>query len=353
MIRAVMAALPRLSFARIPTPLEPAPRLSERLGFEVLIKRDDLTGLALGGNKARKLEYYMADARAAGADTVITFGGVQSNHARMTAAAAAKAGLRCLLLLGGARPRNVDGNLLLDRLFGADVEFLGLTPAELTAARVSRAFEEAARRVRDSGGRPYSIPAGGSAALGVIAYAIAYEEILEQAAGMGKEVGEIVVAFGTGGTLAGLALGNLLRGGPLKLAGISSAPPGMPAALGIPGVADLVKNALAFLADREGGAESPPSAGDAGAEAEVDYGFSGPAYGAPTPESAEAIRIVAREEAILLDPVYTGKAMAGLMARAREGGARRAAGAIVFLHTGGAPALFPYAGSLLEPSSNA
>jgi len=347
-----MSALPRLLLALLPTPLEAAPALSRKIGIEILIKRDDLTGLALGGNKARKLEYYTADAKARGADTLVTFGGLQSNHARMTAAAAAKAGLACHLLLGGVEPRESDGNLLLDRLLGAQLEFLGLTPAELNARRVEEAFAASETRLRASGRRPYRIPAGGSAPLGVYAYALAFREMVDQAARMGVTVETILVGFGTGGTLAGLALGNILLGRPARIVGISSAPPGMPASLGIPPVEALIRATIPLL-ETDPTLEWPVApaslrVGAPGEEARVDYAYAGMAYGAPTEGSAAAIRETAREEGILLDPIYTGKAMAGLMELARQGGIG-GRGAVIFVHTGGSPALFPYAGSLLRP----
>lgn len=345
-----MQELPRIELAHLPTPLDPAPALGRRLGIDLHIKRDDATGLALGGNKARKLEYLLADARARGADTIITFGAVQSNHARMSAAAAARCGLRCHLLLGGARPAQVQGNLLLDRLFGADTEFLDLTPDELTPERVDRAFAEAESRLRATGRSPYRIPAGGSCALGAIAYALAFRETMDQARRAGLSVESVVAAVGTGGTLAGLALGNALEGHPVRIRGISVAPPGLPEAVGIPPARDLARAGLALLeesglpgiatgAGRPGSVEIDPE------DVTVDYAHGGRAYAVPTPESVEAIHLVAREEGLLLDPVYTCKAMAGLIDRARSGTLGRR-GSVIFLHTGGAPALFTYVDSL-------
>jgi D-cysteine desulfhydrase/L-cysteate sulfo-lyase len=332
-----------LDLAHLPTPLEPAPALSRRLGAEILIKRDDCTGLATGGNKARKLSWLMADALRQGADTVATFGGVQSNHARITAAAAARCGLRCSLLLGGVEPRHPEGNLLLDHLLGAEVEFLGLTPSTLSGEEVERAFRKTEARLRARGRRPYRIPAGGSGPLGVAACASAFDELLRQGKRMGREVETIVVAVGTGGTFAGFVLGNLLAGRPVRIVGISSAPPGMPAAVGVPPVEDLIHGGAEAL---NRAPEKPTSSDTA-----IDYSFAGQAYGSTTPECVEAIRNAARDEGILLDPVYTGKAMAGLMemTRRRDIGTE---GAIVFWHTGGMPALFPYGETLLSEPEN-
>lgn len=328
-----MASPPRLRLAHLPTPLEPAPRLSDATpGVEIWLKRDDCTGLALGGNKARKLEYLMASAREQRADTIVTFGGVQSNHTRMTAAAARRLGMGCHLILAGSPPEEIAGNLLLDRLLGATLTFLCLTPAQLTPARVEEAFREAVERLRSEGRRPWRIAPGGSSPEGVLGYRHAHEEILEQSRAAGFTPTRIVTAFGTGGTLAGLVLGSLLAGRPCGILGFSVAPPGMPEALGVPDVASLVVEAAALLGERVA-----PRPG----EVEILYGHAGRAYGAPTDEGIDAIRRVAQAEGVLLEPVYTAKAMAGLLHACGEG--RIAAGEkVVFLHTGGTPALFAY-----------
>jgi L-cysteate sulfo-lyase len=331
-----MAAPPRLPLAHLPTPFHPLPRWSREVANrEVWIKRDDCTGLAFGGNKARKLEYLMASARAAGADTVITFGGVQSNHARSTAAACRQLGLDCHLLLAGSPPDEVTGNLLLDRLLGASLTFLSLTPAELTPPRVEEAFAAAEDRLRSSGRRPFRIGPGGSSALGVLGYKAAYDEMMQQARTVGAIPGRIVVAYGTGGTLAGLVLGNILAGRPARVTGVSVAPPGMPESLGVPPVADLVAQAA-----RLAGETVDVRPGDV----EILWEHAGRAYAVPTTEGLEAIRSLARTEGIFLDPVYTGKAMAGLVSLVLQeaGGTDR----LAFVHTGGTPGLFAYQGTL-------
>ncbi|HET9480793.1 MAG TPA: D-cysteine desulfhydrase family protein [Candidatus Polarisedimenticolia bacterium] len=323
----------RLRLAHLPTPLEEAARFAADLGgARVWIKRDDCTGLAFGGNKARKLEYLMAAAAAAGADVVVTFGGVQSNHTRSTAAAARRLGMGCHLILAGSLPGEATGNLLLDRVLGATLTFLGLSPAELTPARVQDAFDAVCGDLRGEARRPFVIGPGGSTPLGALAYATAFDELMSQAREAGARVTELVVAFGTGGTLAGLVLGNVLAGRPVRVTGISVAPPGMPESLGVPPVDALVAGAASLI-----GREAPLAPGDI----RVLYDYSGPSYAAPTPGGLEAIHRLARTEGIFLEPVYTGKAMAGLADLCRRGAFARDAG-VVFVHTGGTPALFAY-----------
>ena len=332
-----MPAPPRLTLAHAPTPLEPAPVFSSQMtASQVWLKRDDCTGLAFGGNKARKLEYLMAAAKDAGAETVITFGGVQSNHTRSTAAAARRLGIDCHMILAGSPPDEVTGNLLLDRLLGATFTFLSLTPDQLTPARVEGAFAAAEERVRSKGRTPFRIGPGGSTPVGVLGYQRAFDEILGQARALGAEPSDIVVAFGTGGTLAGLILGNILAGRPVTITGISVAPPGMPESLGVPGVTDLVVGAGRLLGRT---VDVRPD------DVRILYEYAGRAHAVPTPEGMEAIRALARAEGVFLDPVYTGKAMAGLIDQSRKGGFA-AGGRVVFVHTGGTPALFAYAKAL-------
>ncbi len=332
------AAPTRLSLAHLPTPLEPARRFSAEMGAaDIWIKRDDCTGLGFGGSKARKLEYLMAAARKEGADTIVTFGGVQSNHTRMTAAAARRLGMECHLIIAGSPPAEATGNLLLIRVLGTTITFLSLTPQELTARRVQEAFAAAEEQLMSAGRRPYLIGPGGSTPLGALGYRDAFDELMEQADAAGLTVAHVVVSFGTGGTLAGLLLGNLLAGRPVSVTGISAAPPGMPEGLGVPPIDHLVTGAASLL-----GREIVLRDGDV----RVRYADAGRAYAAPTAEGMEAIRALARSEGIFLDPVYTGKAMAGLlgMCRLKE---ILPDETVVFFHTGGTPALFAYGGSLL------
>lgn len=327
-----LARIPRISLAHLPTPLEPAPRLGEALGVPRLwVKRDDLTGLALGGNKARKLEYLMAEALEQGADTVLTTGGVQSNHARMTAAAACRLGLRAVLVLADPPPPTEQGNLLLDRLFGAEVQFLpGADLAEMHAA-----LERAAAALRAEGRKPYIIPVGGSTPLGCLGYARAVEELAAQAAASRLRIDAMVVAVGSTGTLAGMLLGCRQFLPETRVYGVSVSPAAGP---GRRKCARIAAEAAALL-----GLDWRP----APEEIPIFDDWLGPGYGFPTPEGLEAIRLAARTEGYLLDPVYTGKAAAGLLDHVRRGLVPPGE-TVVFIHTGGQPALFAAAGALLE-----
>lgn len=310
----------RVPLIQLPTPLERLNRLSEALGAEIWMKRDDLTGFAGGGNKGRKLEYLMREALDAGADTVLTSGALQSNHARQTAAAAAKLGLKPVLVLADAVPGRTEayaqgGNLTLDRLVGAEIRRVpaGEDAAAAIAAVVAE-LEAAGRRV-------FVIPVGGSNATGALGYVQAAAEIETQAAAMGIAPARIVVGSGSAGTQAGLVLGTA-----------------------IPVVGVSVSAAEADLKAKVGGIVAAAAAlhdyGDAPArEILVDDSQVGPGYGQPTAAMIEAVRMLAELEGIFLDPVYSGKAMAGLIAMARTGAL---SGPTVFVHTGGSPALFAY-----------
>jgi L-cysteate sulfo-lyase len=297
-----LAAQPRISLATLPTPLQEAPRLRAALGGpgrcpKILIKRDDLTGLAFGGNKVRKLEFLVADALAQGATRLITAGAAQSNHARMTAAAARVAGLEATLVLTAphAAPP-VQGNLLLDRLLGADVQLIPTGSDELAA------MEALAATLRERGERPYVIPVGGSNAIGVFGYVAATLELVGQLVAQGEAPRWLYYANGSRGTQAGLALGAKIYG----------------ASYGVRGIAvsggDLEKRQRALAI--------------------------------ATPACLEAIALLARHEAIFLDPVYSAKALAGLIADIRAG-ALDPNEPVVFLHTGGTPALFAHAETLV------
>jgi D-cysteine desulfhydrase family pyridoxal phosphate-dependent enzyme len=304
-----------LGLAHLPTPVEPLDRLSEWLGGpRLLVKRDDLTGLALGGNKARKLELLCAEALEGRADVLVTGGGSQSNHARMTAAAANRLGLGChLAVAGNAAPESPSGNLLLSRLLGAELHFTGTRDYYAAEAAIT----DLAARLEAEGHRPYAIPIGGASVTGVRAYLEAAGELLGQ---LDSPPEWVVVADGSGGTHAGLLAG--LAG--TKVLGVD---------VGTRPDLDEVVPALAAAAARAAGREEPQ------ADVVIDHTRYGSGYGHPTPEAKEAIRAAARTEGLILDPVYTGKAMAGLIGWAREG--RFAPGeTVVFWHTGGAPALF-------------
>jgi len=304
---------PRVSLGNFPTPLDPLPRLSAELGVEVLLKRDDLTGLGLGGNKIRKLEMLMADALAAGADAVVTCGAVQSNHCRCTAAAAARLGLGCGLVLFEGR-HNENGNRLLDELFGAAVEHHPASDRD----RAEELMARLGKRYR----KPYVIPFGGSNALGAAAYVWCYEELRDQLAG---RAGTLFCVTSSGATHAGLALGEAILGGP-KVVGVSIGDP----------VADCLARLATLVADT-GRLVGGPTA----LTARVLDGYQGAGYGVPSGEGLAAIRRLARTEGVLLDPVYTSKAMAALLATAAE-----VDPPVTFLHSGGIPALFAYADEL-------
>ncbi len=332
---------PRFRLATLPTPLDEARRLREALGGpgrcpRLLIKRDDLTGLAFGGNKARKLEFLVADALRAGATVLVTTGAVQSNHARMTAAAARAAGMGAALVLTskGERP-SLEGNLLLDYLLGAEVHFIppATDPALAIGDQEAAMVETVMAELRARGERPYLIPVGGSSPIGVLGYVAGTLEMVEQLAGMGEEPGRLYYAAGSRGTQAGLVLGAKMYSAPYQLYGIAVSD-------GEPGKTERAVRIANDAAARIG----VPTRVTA-EEIRTDPGYIGPGYGIPTPGCLEAITLLARQEGIFLDPVYTGKAMAGLIDHVRRGEINPAE-TVLFLHTGGAPALFAYADQL-------
>lgn len=325
--------LPRVPLAFLPTPLEDAPRLTAALGGpRIMIKRDDQTGLALGGNKARKLEFLMGEALRQGATVVITTGGAQSNHTRMTAAAARRLGLQSVLVLGGPAPEQVQGNLLLDHLLGADIRFVEAED-DLTT---ERAMDDAADELRRKGQRPYVIPVGGSGPTGALGYVAAFLECLEQVNQRGVRVGRIFVAGGSGGTLTGLTLGAKLTHSGVQVVGIS-----------VSRAASELKERVARFAT--GCAREKLNMDVAVTEDEVTVydQYVGPGYGKPTPEGLEAMRTAAKTEGLITDPVYTGKCLAGL-ADLIHRGEIKAGENVVFWHTGGAPGLFAHA-ELFKP----
>jgi D-cysteine desulfhydrase len=317
-----LMSLPGLTLVRHATPVEPMTRLASRLGAgcpKLLIKRDDLLSFAMGGNKVRKMQLVAAEAMAAGADALITCGAVQSNHARVTAATGAALGLRVGLVLNGPTPSELTGNARLDGLFGAAIRYVG-SRKERTPA-----MEAMAAEWRAQGGRPFIVPLGASTASGALGIARAIGEI--SAAGVKPDV--IVHATSSGGTQAGLIAGCSLFGVPSRLLGISADDPAER-------LQKIVSKLLREIGDRLGAA-SATVGGDQ--PIEVDDRFVGAGYGVPTPESTEALELVARTEGIVLDPVYTSKAMAGLLSLIRE---RRFTpdDTILFWHTGGAPGFF-------------
>lgn len=315
---------PRLELLGAPTPLEHLPRLSDYLGRDIFIKRDDFTPVAMGGNKLRKLEFLAADALREGADVLLTAGAIQSNHVRQTAAVAARLGLKCVALLEnpiGTHAENYlsNGNRLLLDLMDAEVVMVDAlnNPAEQLA--------EQAARLEAQGYRPYIVPVGGSNALGALGYVECAQEIAHQSEGV-VDFAAVVVASGSAGTHAGLAVGleHLLP--ETELVGVT-------VSRQVEAQLPLVERLRQSLAETlEVQAKAPITLWD-------DY-FA-PRYGEPNDEGMAAVKLLARLEGILLDPVYTGKAMAGLLDGVSQNRFRRE-GPLLFIHTGGAPALFAY-----------
>ena len=311
-----MKRLPRLEIAHLPTPVEPLPRLSAELGGPQLwVKRDDQTGLALGGNKTRKLEYLAAAAQAEGADHLITAGAPQSNHCRQTAAAAARLGLACTLVLTGAAPTRSTANTLLYGLLGANLRWVSKQDRE---AALESVFEE----LQAAGSQPYLVPYGGSSPLGAAAYAYAVEEMLAQ-----TQPDWIVFASSSGGTQAGLIAGAQLFNYPGRILGISV---DESAADLRPRIAELATQTIELLGEQH---TVPPE----GVLVNDDY--LGAGYAVMGEAECEAIQLFARMEGLLVDPVYTGRAAAGLIDLIRKGFFAPDA-KVLFWHTGGAPALF-------------
>jgi len=315
--------LPRQRIAHLPTPVEPLPRLSQALGGpSIWVKRDDQTGLAFGGNKTRKLEFLLADARSLGAETLITRGALQSNHCRQTAAAAARHGYACTLILAGEAPSTITGNLLLDQLLGAEIIFAGDEDPE-------QVLKQAFDRAQEEGRRPYLIPYGGSSPTGASAYVAALEELLTEEAPFHR----IVFATSSGGTQAGMIVGAQALGLPTRIYGISVDKP-----------ADDLRPAIAALAHEIADLLRIDLALDS-SDILVDDRYLGGGYGVMGDPEVQAIRLFARHEGLLLDPVYTGRAAAGLIDLIHRGeiepGER-----ILFWHTGGTPGLFAYADQL-------
>ncbi len=324
--------LPRYSLGFFPTPLVKLPRLTERLGGpRIFMKRDDLTGLGLGGNKVRKLEFLVGEALAQGCDTLITGGAAQSNHCRQTAAAAAACGLACHLALGGQAPSLPEGNLLLDQLFGAVIHWTG----EL---RKGEKIPEIAESLRPAGRRPYVVPYGGSNTTGAAGFVEAVRELTQQLAQLGESVTHIVFASSSGGTQAGLTVGKSLFGldGELIGIGIDKGASG-----DVPFAEHVIQLANA-TAERLGVHDRFSTS-----ELILREDYLGDGYGVVGELERRAIRTVAQTEGILLDPVYTGRAMGGLIDMI-ERGELSPEHSVLFWHTGGTPALFPYAQDLIK-----
>ena len=337
-VREALARQPRVPLATLPTPLYDARRFRDALGGparcpRILIKRDDLTALGLGGNKARKLEYLVADAKAQGATTLITTGAVQSNHARMTAAAACVAGMRCVLVLTTTSdPPAVAGNLLLDKLYGAEIRLVPSIDPMFAVGNDEPVVADVVEAEKASGRIPYVIPVGGSSGVGVFGYVAGTAELVDQLArarGVAGATGvsRLYYASGSRGTQAGLTLGAKLCEAPYRVYGVAVSG-------GEPEKIERAKRIANEAATRLGVPHRLEFS-----DLFTDQNFIGEGYGIPTTEALAAIRLLATTEAIVLDPCYTSKAMAALIAHVRSGDLT-GSDCVVFLHTGGMPALF-------------
>ena len=344
-----LARFPRIRLGHLPTPLEPMENLSKHLapaggGPNLWVKRDDCTGLSTGGNKTRKLEYLMAEALAqydgVGADIVITQGATQSNHARQTAAAAAKLGLDCHLLLedrtGYTDPAYTQSaNVMMDKLHGAKVS------RRPGGADMQAEMETLAEKFRAEGRRPYVIPGGGSTPVGALGYVNAAQELVTQASDMGLRIDHVVHATGSAGTQAGLVAGLVALNSGIPVLGIGVRAPREKQEANVLALAQRTADHLGL----------PPGAVRAGhVTANCDY--VGQGYGIPTEGMADAVKLVAEKEGLLLDPVYSGKGMAGLIDLVKRGHFKPGEN-VVFIHTGGAVGLFGYPGAFDLPADAA
>ncbi len=326
-----LAAFPRVRFGHSPTPLEFMPNLTRHLGGPNLyIKRDDCTGLATGGNKTRKLEFLVAQALEQGADTLITQGAVQSNHARQTAAAAARMGMKCKILLeqrvtDASEEYEESGNVMLDRLMGAEI--VARLPS---GTDMQKAMEDLAAELRSAGGKPYVIPGGGSNPVGALGYVACAQELLTQSFETGLRIDHVVHATGSTGTQAGLVVGLRASNSGIPVYGISVR---MPKAKQEENVWKLVQATVDYM--------KLPASSVERADVVANSDYVGEGYGIPTDSMVEAVRLTAQQEAILLDPVYSGKGMAGLIDLVRKGHFKKGEN-VVFIHTGGAVGLFGY-----------
>ena len=322
--------IPRQSLGFFPTPLIELSRLSKALdGPTIFMKRDDNTGLALGGNKTRKLEFIMGDALAQGADCVITAGAAQSNHCRQTAAAATSLGLECHLVLGGEEPEQTSGNLLLDKIFGSHIYWAG-------AHRKGEDIPKIVEQLTKQGKKPYVIPYGGSNELGALAFVEAFKELESQRESMDLSFTHIVFASSSGATQAGLMLGKKILNSPAQIVGINI-DKGETDKVPFDQYTVALANSTASLI----GADHQFTESDL----TLNSDYVGEGYGVVGTLENEAIAMTAQTEGILLDPVYTGRAMGGLIDMIRSGKIKKT-DRVLFWHTGGAPALFAYSSDL-------
>lgn len=334
--RTLLAGLPKVQLGFFPTPLHRLDRLSEQLGVELYIKRDDFTGISLfGGNKIRKLEYLIGDAEARGCEYVFTFGATQSNHAMQTVCACRRRGLKPVIyLVAIVKPDEADvrSNLLLDKILGAEVHIVEIEAGETEEDAEERSFvlaREHMARLEAEGHRCYEVPMGGASDVGSVGFIDGYVELEEQLEAAGIHADYIFHGTGTGGTMAGLHAGRKLTGSDAEIISInvSFKDDGYPTRC-----ADLANRSLALI-----GAEDVRV--DAHEDIHTDLGYYLPGYEIPNEAASEAIRLLAREEGLFVDPVYTGKAFAGMLDHIRSGRVEKGS-TVVFWHTGGATALF-------------
>lgn len=322
--------IPRESLGFFPTPLIELTKLGHKLdGPRIFMKRDDNTGLALGGNKTRKLEFIIADALAQGADTIVTAGAAQSNHCRQTAAAAASLGLECHLVLGGTEPEKFDGNLLLDKIFGCNIHWAGKN-------RKGENIPQLVEQLKSEGRNPYIVPYGGSNELGALAFVEALNELEKQRQSINVSFTHIIFASSSGGTHAGLMLANKILHSPYLIMGINIDKGETDRVPFNQYIVELA-NSTAKLINED------YTFTDADLKLNSDY--VGEGYGVIGTLENDAISLTAQTEGILLDPVYTGRAMGGLIDMIRSGEIKKT-DSVLFWHTGGAPALFAYSDGL-------
>lgn len=322
--------IPRESLGFFPTPLVELTKLSKKLdGPRIFMKRDDNTGLALGGNKTRKLEFILADALAQGADTIITAGAAQSNHCRQTAAACASLGLECHLVLGGMEPEHFNGNLLLDKIFGCNIHWAGRN-------RKGEDIPQLVEQLKNEGKKVYVVPYGGSNELGAIAFIEALTELEYQRQSINASFTHIVFASSSGGTHAGLMLGNKILQSSYQIVGINIDKGETDSVPFDQYIVSLANSTAKLMGEKYQFSD---------ADLILNSDYVGEGYGIIGALENEAISLTAQTEGILLDPVYTGKAMGGVIDMIRTGKIKKT-DCVLFWHTGGAPALFAYSDSL-------
>lgn len=318
-----VARLPRLRLFDGHTPLEEMPRLSHELEINLYVKRDDVFGIGGGGNKMRKLEFIVAQALRDRVTAVITTGGPQSNHARQTAAVAARCDMKTYLHLRGDAPEKLAGNLVLDRVFGAEIRFAGVKPYDVIHAEM----EEFAKELARAGEVPLVVPVGGSTPVGTLSYALAFEELLAQCLARHFVPDLVVVAAGTGCTYAGLLLGARLCSPSTRVLGVS-----VSWSRGV-----LVEEVRRLVAETAGLCATEVALAED--DIWIEDGYIGPGYSQPSDDGQRTLLRVARTEGVLLESTYTGKAMGGLVDQVRQGRVARGSN-VVFVHTGGTPELF-------------